>query len=1514
MTTTAAAAIDEQNPWPGLRPFDEAAERFFNGRRNESAELRRLVLHAPLTVLFGASGLGKTSLVQAGLFPLLRREHLLPVYVRLDVRDRGAPLIDQVKFALQAQIHAHCIDAPAFHGDESPWQYLHRAGLELWSEQNQLLTPVFVFDQFEEVFTLGTENPAAIARLRIDLADLIENRMPAALAGNEEPAGAEMALDSQRYKVVLSFREDFLPAMEGWKRQLPSILRNRLRLLPMSGEQAFEAVHTTAAHLLDEPLARRIVRFVAAAQDEGASGIHEVSESVKELEVEPALLSLVCTGLNEKRKAQRKAVFDEALLSGTGQAIIADYYAEAVADLPVRVQRFIENQLITERGFRKSCDVDDARSVHGVADRELRLLVDRRVLRIEPQRATEQVELTHDLLTRVVREHRDRQRERERMRRQRRRMGIFAGIGLVLAGLAVVFGLLYRSAEQAKQAADVEKAGAIYQRILTDDALEKMKKEKRRANTEAARATQSAAAEKVQRVEAEEQRQRAEAAASDAERNTRIATAQRLAAQAEGSLARNPQRSIVLAVEAVQTSLRRHEPVLPAAEQSLRQSLAAVGQRTFGHAGAPVASVAISPEGRWLALGGARGVYLSELTAAGQTRPMVLAPETDIPHDLQTFATRVVFSRDGRRLVSRLVTLTSAVEPEAGKPPQVWDLSGKIPVMSALSLPAGLGRIRFTTISLDGRWLLGGAEGDTLVVWDLAPIERNLNPIVLGPGTPLQILDAGERSIPPGPSGRPGVGADARSLIHDALGPAPRFALQAADPVRHKFFIAGGGLPTVSPDGRWLVAVAEDQTIHLSDLTVSAPSSGSRVLQQGVPHGVRHEAPEITFSSDSNWLVIASSDGTAQVWNLATRDLQAAATVQAGSGGRRSQAEFAISPTGQWLVSRTTGEDPYLRNTSAWLWNLRMPDQARKPSELIGHESGVSAADFTPDGRWAVTGSLGGVVRLWDLTRADPGISPVVLRGHEGPITALSSSADGRWLVTQDGGMTARVWDLQAPQQAVTPLTFPDRASWTEAPAISPDSRWLVTRSNGVGRLWDLRAQNPTAAPVVLQPDPAKEPHLSSSGPSKAMFSPDAHWLVNAAPSEPSELFDLTALDIQKTLHTLDKGGGPITALEISPDSRWLVMSREQTTREARLWDLKRQRSNLEPFVLRGHDQAITEVVISGDSRWAATASSDATVRLWSLTAKDPSALPQVLRGHAKRISACRFSGDSRWLLTASDDGMVQAWKLTARAPAGRPLLLGGHTAAVSIATSPDGRWLVTSDHDATRLWDLRLPRPEASSRSLPGHAGAAREIRFSPDSRWLLTVDGGLAARLWDMRAGNPAARPLLLRRYERGEDYSLLAMSQDSHWLATGGPGDRVVRLWNMMHPDPAAAPVVLLHEGSVSSLAISPDSRWLITGSQDRTVRLWDLGAENPAATPPVLAGVGMPFERLLVSPDSRWLVSGGGNDPTRLWHLRVADLIALARDAAGRNLSPDEWELFFQGQPYRKTFPDLPRPQK
>jgi tetratricopeptide (TPR) repeat protein len=450
MSTTIAdevrTRVDEDNPWPGPLAFDEASERFFNGRAEEAADLRRLVLDASFTVLFGASGLGKTSLLQAGLFPLSRKDNLLPVYVRLDLSQSAPSFGEQVKTAFEREAAAHGIDAPPFQPSESLWHYLHRGGLELWSPQNRLITPLLVLDQFEEVFTVGATNQTRIDEMRVELADLVENRIPQQAAVGET-IEESLALDSQRYKLLISFRREFLPDFEDWKRQLPSIMRNRLHLLPMSGEQAFEAVHGGAPYLVNELVAERIVRK-AASQDGTGAASRESGLPLSDLSVDPALLSIFCQGLNDRRKALNKAQIDQGLLDEAGNKIIEDFYQRAIGDQPEPVRSFIANNLITEEGFRDSCDVGDARKVHHITRQQLDVLVDRRLLRVEPHGPTERVELTHDVLTRVVREEREHYRESARARKQRRRRRVLTVIGVVLVFVALVFFYLYRNAAQ----------------------------------------------------------------------------------------------------------------------------------------------------------------------------------------------------------------------------------------------------------------------------------------------------------------------------------------------------------------------------------------------------------------------------------------------------------------------------------------------------------------------------------------------------------------------------------------------------------------------------------------------------------------------------------------------------------------------------------------------------------------------------------------------------------------------------------------------------------------------------------------------------------------------------------------------------------------------------------------------------------------------------------------------------------------------------------------------------------
>ena len=496
--------LDPENPWPGLAWFDESAERFFNGRTREIQELKRLVVEAPLSVLFGRSGLGKTSLLKAGLFPALRRANHLPVYVRVRYSNAGEPgappLIEQLYSALREACAPETggADAPERLPVDSLWEYLHRTDTKIWSRQNERVVPVFVLDQFEEVFTLGTAGSLAVQRLREDLADLAENRIPVATERrlSEHPEiAAQFALRSQPYRVLLSFREDFATQFERW-RELPSLMRNRLQLLPMSGRQALDAVRGSASHLMDERTASLIVRFVASEKKSNPQEDTSIV-SLDSLTIEPALLSLVCRGLNAGRKERRDKGgpdrIDAELLSQLGTGVVDRHYRESMSDQPERVGRFIESELITESGYRNPCAQDDAlREPYLLSLSALQILVDRRLLRFEPSLGVTRVELIHDLLAPTVVKNRDERRRSDdtkrlgdELRRQdearrtaesalaaRRRSTVAA----VVAGVAVVVavgvgGLASYAIQQARRANEARELAVTQARISTSREL-----------------------------------------------------------------------------------------------------------------------------------------------------------------------------------------------------------------------------------------------------------------------------------------------------------------------------------------------------------------------------------------------------------------------------------------------------------------------------------------------------------------------------------------------------------------------------------------------------------------------------------------------------------------------------------------------------------------------------------------------------------------------------------------------------------------------------------------------------------------------------------------------------------------------------------------------------------------------------------------------------------------------------------------------------------------------------------
>lgn len=410
-----APLLDDNNPWPGLASFTEATSGFFHGRDRETTELLLRVRRERLTVLFGQSGLGKTSLLRAGLLPRLGDE-LLPVYLRLDLAGGGLPPARQVLAALADSLAANGIEVRPPHEQETLWAYLHARDAELWTRRHRLVIPVLVLDQFEEVFTLGRE-ARSTGDFLTQLGDLAENRAPAAVkaqleADLDEPVAYDFGRDSCR--IVLSLREDFLPDLEGLRPRMPSIMANRMRLTRMNGGQALDAVLLSGRHLIAEAVAGEVIAYVATGRRaEGAVPRRE--EDLARLEIEPALLSVVCRELNNKRMAAGQPQITSDLLVGARSEIITEFYRSCLADLGAPVKDFIEEELLTAAGYRDSRPLEEAIAIPGIDRDTIDKLVHRRLLRIEERHRTQWVELTHDLLTDVIAQQRDLRRAQLRV-------------------------------------------------------------------------------------------------------------------------------------------------------------------------------------------------------------------------------------------------------------------------------------------------------------------------------------------------------------------------------------------------------------------------------------------------------------------------------------------------------------------------------------------------------------------------------------------------------------------------------------------------------------------------------------------------------------------------------------------------------------------------------------------------------------------------------------------------------------------------------------------------------------------------------------------------------------------------------------------------------------------------------------------------------------------------------------------------------------------------------------------
>ena len=420
------------NPWLGLSSYDEekiGAGYKFCGRSLATNELFSLVDNNILVTMYGKSGIGKSSLLQAGLFPKLRDNDYFPVYIRLG-NDNASGLsyakmivdtinaeLDKAGFRAVTLDNTVAAEQPGAVADDFLWHYFITR--EFCDERGRVVFPVIVIDQFEELFFLDKQRLVTLLRqiyMLIDDSSLSSSSMAESYVTN--------------FRFLFSIREDDFFRLEDVieRQRLVEMKYNRYRLVELNDNDAADVIMQPAGNILkrdeEQLIVQRIIKEAKGDTDE----------------INSAILSLLCSRLYDATIAKGESEITlhslNLFLQSSGGNFFASFFDDVMKQLNDREKwKYIEDALVTDDGRRNS--VLESQFNKAVPKCDFLFNGKMAMLRYVTYSAGagRHVEMIHDLLANHLKTSRNERRQKaelQKMRRRQRRNAAVIAVALFL--------------------------------------------------------------------------------------------------------------------------------------------------------------------------------------------------------------------------------------------------------------------------------------------------------------------------------------------------------------------------------------------------------------------------------------------------------------------------------------------------------------------------------------------------------------------------------------------------------------------------------------------------------------------------------------------------------------------------------------------------------------------------------------------------------------------------------------------------------------------------------------------------------------------------------------------------------------------------------------------------------------------------------------------------------------------------------------------------------------------------
>jgi small GTP-binding protein len=306
-------------------------------------------------------------------------------------------------------------------------------------------------------------------------------------------------------------------------------------------------------------------------------------------------------------------------------------------------------------------------------------------------------------------------------------------------------------------------------------------------------------------------------------------------------------------------------------------------------------------------------------------------------------------------------------------------------------------------------------------------------------------------------------------------------------------------------------------------------------------------------------------------------------------------------------------------------------------------KSKISAYEFSPDGKSALTGGVNGIVHIWNV---ETGRCLRVLEGHSSNVMSVSWSADGYRVISAGYDSPLRLWDVKT-GRCLRVLKGHNQVVLSVA--LSTDQRFVLSGASGTEldlRLWDVETEQ------CLRFFKGHTDWINSIA-----WSADQQRALSGSKDNTVRLWDV---ETGRCLRILEGHSDEVISVAWSADQRHALSGSWDNT--VRLWDVETGRCLR---VLEGHTSGVQCLMWSADQRHALSGSWDNTVRLWDV---ETGRCLRVLEGHSSTVMSVAWSADQQRALSGDVSGSIRVWGLSeflaeSRAP---------EAATVTLPTAPE--------------------------------------------------------------------------------------------------------------------------------------------------------------------------------------------------------------------------------------------------